>query len=199
MSLIPGILGQKTELLDGAKMDSISEYTLGNGVQSQGRTNGVTVPTGNIGEIISMTGSGLTAIINPICNVANEGTWQDVTNASASLTKGFWLFDYNILLDGSFGSDIKTVNIALRDSSNNILHWDTPAGCGSRFGWPTALPIRSFGHVGSFSLTSDTTIKISIKMGNYDVGGSGTISWRGDVSVAATHWGPVYIRFIRRA
>jgi hypothetical protein len=50
MSLIPGIAGQKTELFDGAKIDAISEYTAGNGVQLQGRSNGVAIEAGKVGE-----------------------------------------------------------------------------------------------------------------------------------------------------
>lgn len=51
MSLKPGISGQPTELLDGAKVDYIREYTLGNGTQLQGRTNGIAIEAGKPGEI----------------------------------------------------------------------------------------------------------------------------------------------------
>lgn len=59
MAIIPGITGQKAELFDGAKIDAISEYTAGNGVQLQGRTSSSAVSTGLVGEVL--TGS----ILNP--------------------------------------------------------------------------------------------------------------------------------------
>jgi hypothetical protein len=46
VAFIPGISGQKTELFDGAKVDTINEYTVGNGVQQQGRTSGTAVAAG---------------------------------------------------------------------------------------------------------------------------------------------------------
>lgn len=50
MSLIPGIAGQKTELLDGVKVDNITEYTVGNGLKIQGRTDGSAPASGYVGE-----------------------------------------------------------------------------------------------------------------------------------------------------
>lgn len=58
MSLIPGTNGQKTELIDGVKADLISELTVGNGVQLIGRTNGVAIGSGLVGEMFGTLSSG---------------------------------------------------------------------------------------------------------------------------------------------
>ena len=80
MGLIPGASGNKTVLSDGCQIDSISENTVNNGVQIQGRTSGVAIPVGSgyIGERIAATGSA--AIVN------SGGT----NVASISLAPGIW-------------------------------------------------------------------------------------------------------------
>jgi hypothetical protein len=60
MSLKAGLVGSPAELLDGAKVNSLTEYTTGNGVQLQGRTNGVAIEAGKPGEIQTVDSAGLT-------------------------------------------------------------------------------------------------------------------------------------------
>jgi hypothetical protein len=50
VSLIPGIASQKTELIDGVKVDTLDELTVGNGVMRKGRTSGTAVAAGFVGE-----------------------------------------------------------------------------------------------------------------------------------------------------
>jgi hypothetical protein len=62
MSLIAGIEGQKTELYDGAKINTVSEYTVNNGVQLQGRTSGVALTSPNVGYLFISYAPSTTAI-----------------------------------------------------------------------------------------------------------------------------------------
>lgn len=83
MSLIPGITGQKTELFDGAKIDALTEYTSGNGVQHQGRTNGVAIEAGKVGELKNFT-------LRTVA-ITNAGTWYANSSELTTLTAGVWL------------------------------------------------------------------------------------------------------------
>jgi hypothetical protein len=64
LSIIAGIAGQPAELLDGAKVNSLIEYTSGNGVQLQGRTNGVAIEAGKVGWSESVSPAGYLTIVN---------------------------------------------------------------------------------------------------------------------------------------
>jgi len=76
--MIPGNVGSKIIANDGMQIDSISENTVNNGVQIQGRTSGTAIAAGMIGERIAATGS--VAIVN------SGGT----NVASISLAPGIW-------------------------------------------------------------------------------------------------------------
>ena len=113
MSLIAGITGQPVELFDGAKINSISEYTSGNGVQLQGRTNGVAIEAGKVGEERVFTGSGnVSTNTSSFVEIGSltliEGVWQVsatcISDTAASQT-GF-LSKFNLLgVDGTGWGD----------------------------------------------------------------------------------------------
>jgi len=93
MAMIPGINGQKTELFDGAKIDAISEYTAGNGVQLQGRTNGVQIEAGKVGELIGSEDTGIggsSYYISTATVILSTGT----SLASVSLKKGRYFLSF---------------------------------------------------------------------------------------------------------
>jgi hypothetical protein len=87
VSLKPGITGQPAELLDGAKVNSLTEYTTGNGVQLQGRTSGVAIEAGKVGEVRS-AGPTTTTI-----TITNGSTYYDIV--TLTLTAGTWLVNSN--------------------------------------------------------------------------------------------------------
>lgn len=84
MAIIPGVTGQKAELFDGAKIDSISEYTAGSGVSIQGRTNGTAIEAGKVGEVKTFTVTTVT--------ITNANTWYGAPGALTTLTPGVWIF-----------------------------------------------------------------------------------------------------------
>lgn len=114
---MPGIAGQKTELTDGAKIDTINEYTTGSGVALQGRTNGIAPTTGFVGEMVtsgamSVTGTTLAKV------------WVDVTGASITLTAGNWLVFIGATMQAlnQVGTLIDYfARVALFDSANNLI------------------------------------------------------------------------------
>ena len=69
MSLKPGILGQQTELIDGVKVSSISEYTAGAGIS----VNNVLKCSGSIGYAYS-TVTGSTLLNDTHCFVSASGS-----------------------------------------------------------------------------------------------------------------------------
>lgn len=92
MAIIPGVTGQKAELFDGAKIDAISEYTAGNGTQLQGRTSGVAIEAGKVGEVIlNNTFTGLSQN-SPSDNTFYEGTGSSKLSLSVT-TAGVYLID----------------------------------------------------------------------------------------------------------
>jgi hypothetical protein len=130
VAFIPGISGQKTELFDGVKVDTLNEYTIGNGVLQQGRTNGVAVTTGYVGEIISADTSVVTA------------TWTSGTATavmtSLSVTAGTWLLlgnavGYNGVRGGTgtislLGCDLyNSTDAAIIISNEFMAGWDGAA------------------------------------------------------------------------
>jgi hypothetical protein len=90
LSIIAGIAGQPAELLDGAKVNSLIEYTSGNGVQLQGRTNGVAIEAGKVGQVLGPTTS---SSFTP-----GAVSWT-ASGPTVTLTTGIWL------LFGSFSSN----------------------------------------------------------------------------------------------
>jgi hypothetical protein len=89
MAIIPGVTGQKAELFDGAKIDAISEYTAGNGVQLQGRTNAVAIEAGKVGEEII-------GYCTSTTNTTTIDTEIDVPGCLINLTPGIWDLEYSV-------------------------------------------------------------------------------------------------------
>ena len=96
MSMIPGISSQPSEFADGMKVNTISELTSTNGVQLQGRTSGVAIGSGLVGEtfIQSKTYANRTGI-------ANNNTAVNVTASPLALPSGIWLLSATVGWDFS--------------------------------------------------------------------------------------------------
>jgi hypothetical protein len=88
LAIIPGVTGQKAELFDGAKIDAISEYTAGNGVQLQGRTNGTAIEAGKVGEVIPFSNLTSTSTITDGAGITQIGS------ATITLGAGFYFVSY---------------------------------------------------------------------------------------------------------
>jgi len=116
MSIIAGITGQPAELIDGAKVNSLIPLTAGNGVQLEGRTNGVAIEAGKVGEKI-------TWVTPPAANT-NFTAEADWTNAYITLTPGVWLVIANV--NAAYGSATTSdsygaVGVKLTTSANAIV------------------------------------------------------------------------------
>jgi len=111
MSLIAGISGQPAKLIDGVKVDVISELTSGNGVQLQGRKDGVAIPAGMVGEVIQSR--------IPIASSVSivDGNGFNVT--SITLTTGHWVLSGYITatLSANSGELVKSCNCSISDTS----------------------------------------------------------------------------------
>jgi hypothetical protein len=121
MSLSPGIVGNKTQLIDGVQVDAISELTTSNGVQIAGRTSGVAIGAGYVGETIAASSIGTISQGSPVL-----GQYYDMSNGSISLTPGIW----TIYLGSGFDLYQVTVSnqaqpalasLALRKSSDSSV------------------------------------------------------------------------------
>lgn len=88
MSFVPGDVGQKSILTDGAQVDHLSENTVGYGVRVKGITNPATYPVmaGDVGEKITWSVAPTTITLTP--------SYTDF--ASISLKKGIWSIVANI-------------------------------------------------------------------------------------------------------
>ena len=150
MSLIPGIAGQKTELFDGAKIDIISEYTVGNGVQIQGRTNGVAIATGYVGEVIASTLVTSTA--------ARSGTnIASTLLRSLTLTKG----TYYITMYANVNSTVTGALGRYRVYSGIVT------GAGTTYGGANDLWITTSGVVGNNAANAIVTVTTDGTFGLY--------------------------------
>jgi len=177
MSLIPGIAGQKTELFDGAKIDAITEYTSGNGVQIQGRTNGSSIPAGYIGETITATCSAITATTTLNVDV-------DVTGMSIVVPVGIWLLYYNVaveLYNASGGTTALRGRVRVTDGSNNAVA-NTEAAC--QFdNAPNAADItNTAARITVVRPTATTTYKVRVANGTGTAGTSVSV-------VGSSLWG----------
>jgi len=80
--MIPGISSQPSEFADGMKVNTISELTPSSGVQIQGRTSGVAIGSGLVGEVlrsgtftaVTLTVSGNT-YTTPSLITLSPGSW----------------------------------------------------------------------------------------------------------------------------
>jgi len=90
MSIIPMDAGQKAILPDGVQVNTISENTVGNGVQIQGRTNGVTIGAGLVGEKIQLASV-------PADYTSVTLSEADVTGCSFIIpTTGIWMIALSV-------------------------------------------------------------------------------------------------------
>lgn len=117
MSLIPGIAGQATVLVDGVKVDTISENTSGHGINILGKTDGSAVAAGYVGEKITWA-------TPPTDFSLPAGVMTDWNNAYITLTKGTWLIIANIAAvyttgtsQGYYGNSVAEIT----DSSNTVI------------------------------------------------------------------------------
>ena len=155
MSLKPGIVGQPAELTDGAKANGLIELTSGNGVQLQGRTNGVAIEAGKVGEKVF-------GATNSVTIGASEET-VNVTNG-VPLTAGVWLLTFSVsgFLSQNPSSNCELVaDIIIRNSSNVVqTNIASIAYVYNNAGTITAPSQRNFSATIStvVSLTSSTTI-----------------------------------------
>lgn len=110
MSIIAGITGQPAELIDGAKVNSLIEYTTGNGVQLQGRTSGVAIEAGKVGEKIE-------AAITPTYTTSSGASVN--SSAALPLTKGRWDISYFGIIEHVNISSTSVVLTRLYNSSTS--------------------------------------------------------------------------------
>jgi hypothetical protein len=83
MSLISGAIGSKTILLDGVQVDAISENTVNNGVQIQGRTSGTVIGSGYIGQRFDLTYRQMT--------MGTYGANYAVSSSMGTIPAGIWI------------------------------------------------------------------------------------------------------------
>lgn len=161
-------------------VDTINEYTSTNGVQIKGRTSSTTSLTGYFGEEIkAISSSSVTVNSTPAYN-----TWYDITGLSITLTAGVW----DLSAMGSFtmgtnsatwGSQNISFNLAVRDSSNNIIYNGWSASSASP-NWGTRMIITLTPY--RVQITSSTTYKLSLRVGDdYGTTTLGALFARGDL------------------
>lgn len=93
MGIIAGIQGQPAELIDGAKVNSLIPLTAGNGVQLEGRTNGVAIEAGKVGErIVSPASSVILTQSSPVSGT--DYNWG--STAELTLTAGIWQYYFTL-------------------------------------------------------------------------------------------------------
>lgn len=147
MSLIPGIPGQKTELFDGAKIDAISEYTVGNGVQHQGRTNGTAISTGFVGETIEVnTITGYTGLSN---------VWSSASDVLVLPSGGKWLLMYTALVMNEGISRSSIMAIRMYDVT---IATEVPLSHGTHLN-QMAFPSIAYGTVTQFAFYSTNSAR----------------------------------------
>jgi hypothetical protein len=121
LAIIPGVTGQKAELFDGAKIDAISEYTAGNGTQLQGRTNGVAIEAGKVGEV----GGPYTAVI------ASVNATYVASGNLVNLSPGRWALWVTASTAYSATNTAIVFGAAVNNNAANNAGMDTGTGTGS--------------------------------------------------------------------
>lgn len=97
-------------------VDTINEYTATNGVQIRGRTSGVAIESGYVGEKRTWTSAPSSQTFN-----TTEADW---TNATITLSSGIWLVVANIqteIQSGGTAGNWSEIRVRITDSSNNIV------------------------------------------------------------------------------
>lgn len=110
MSMIPGNTLEKAIFNDGLQSDHLSENTVGHGVSIQGRTSGVAIDSGYVGEVISGSTIAGTTVL----------TTSYATISTIALTKGVWLTYYQADIEyvtGSTLGDRGYIVVRIADSS----------------------------------------------------------------------------------
>lgn len=179
------------------KVDSIEELTSGGGIEVKSKIVNFFGKPGMPGETI-IKNSGFGTSLVTICTQANENTWQDLNNGfTQDLTAGKWICEWRIKLDyGTTSGYIKTGRISLRDASNNILVDIIYDWVGERLGVPGVYTFIVPRHgYGTFDLTADQTVKISLMLAAYDTGGTASLAYRGDYN--SSYVPSQYLKFTR--
>lgn len=116
MAFIPGADGNKSVFGDGIQVDHISENSSGHGVSIAGRSNGVTVESGLVGQVVA--GSTITST-----TVTSE-----VTVSTITLPAGVWqMFFYATLYynSGTSVSDRGVTWAAIKDATGTTIIGNT--------------------------------------------------------------------------
>lgn len=113
MSMIPGNTLEKAIFNDGLQSDHLSENTVGHGVSIQGRTSGVAIESGYVGEkasiaVPSFAGSTTRATIQTVCSltIPSAGYWDIYLSLTRSLeftalSGGYGMFAILYLYDSA--------------------------------------------------------------------------------------------------
>jgi len=100
MSFIPGDVGQKTILTDGAQIDHLSENTVGHGIAIQGKTDGVA---------LSIDAVGYTKVVTQVAGVIMLGGANVYTSVlSIVIPKGVWSINATYMITYTEGSTTGT-------------------------------------------------------------------------------------------
>lgn len=165
MGLMPGIGGQKTELYDGVKVDTLNEYTIGNGVSQQGRTNGVAIGSGLVGQYTTTTGSNLSGMVSGSLYQAHV----------LSVPAGIWLiWGYgNFVISSGDATTNKFCNLAISTTSANMEEYNmtgaSTVGVGTVGGFRLKLPQVYF------NLASTTSVYLNAQC-NHITGTAATVN-----------------------
>ena len=114
--MIPGIASQPSEFADGMKVNTISELTSTNGVQHMGRTSGVAIEAGKVGQVVACS---------TLATQAMTGTITDWAGATITLGAGVWLIVANISASATANSGAgyyATTWAQITDSANNMIN-----------------------------------------------------------------------------
>lgn len=135
MSLIAGITGQKTELFDGAKIDAISEYTVGNGVSFDNQVYATGSFSGAVGldqavtltnksnrfQVVTLTAARIYTL--PTTGIRVGDTFTFVNRATNN--------SYRLTINSSGGNAVdwivngKITVMAVQDTPTTAAHWAT--------------------------------------------------------------------------
>lgn len=165
MSLIPGTEGQKTELFDGVKVDALSEYSTGNGVLQQGRTNGTAIASGYVGQYMTTTGSNLSGMASGTIYQAHV----------LSIPAGIWLiWAYgNFVFSGGDVTTNKFCNLAISTTSVSMEEYNmagaSTVGVGAVGGFRLKLPQVYY------NLSSTTSVYLNAQC-NHVTGTAATVN-----------------------
>jgi hypothetical protein len=109
MSMTPGAVGSKSLFPDGMQVDHVSENTGGHGVSLAGRTSGVSLDDGYVGQLI-------TVAVN-----TSMATLTDTNLASYAVPAGVWMIWFGGRVTGS-GKTLTALAVNTATSSGSIVY-----------------------------------------------------------------------------